>query len=69
MLTRGLGRTSEKAARLPSGMSIRTLTLPKPATLISWGEGTRQNSARFETDGRSTATYLWLDAALFPHVR
>ena len=48
---------------------IRTLTLPQPATLLSWGEGTRQNSARFETDGRSTATYLWLDAALFPHVR
>lgn len=48
---------------------IRTLTLPKPATLLSWGEGTRRNSVRFETDGRSTATYLWLDAALFPHVR
>ena len=50
-------------------MNIRTLTLPKPATLLSCGEGTRQNSSRFETDGRSTATYLWLDAALFPHVR
>ena len=48
---------------------VRTLNLPKPATLLLWGKNASQTGTRFETDGRSTATYLWLDTALFPHVR